>query len=122
MAEIPWYDWGLGVGSDGICPFSSFGGLPQRNRSATFAAAAEVNRFRRFFGSTPQLQAPPMFTYEDSVLDHADEDGCLSQADAEQLLHEHGFTFAHVYADPQGFSTVELNARDAEALLGWLGY
>ena len=63
-----------------------------------------------------------MFTYRDSVLDHADDNGNLSQADAEQLLGEHGFTLAHVYADLQGFDSGAVDACDAETLLGWLGY
>lgn len=61
-------------------------------------------------------------TYEDSVLHAADDDGNLSRADACQLLEEHGFTLEDVYADSHGVSWVQLDARNAEAMLAWLGY
>jgi len=61
-------------------------------------------------------------TYEDSVLDAADDDGNLSYADASKLLAEHGFTIEDTYADNHGVSWVHLDARNAEALLAWLGY
>jgi hypothetical protein len=61
-------------------------------------------------------------TYEDSVWEAADDNGNLSHADAEQLLAEHGFTLEDVYADNHDVSWVALDARNAEALLAWLGY
>ena len=63
-----------------------------------------------------------MFTYEDSVLSAADEDGNLTHNDATRLLTDHGFTMEDVYADNNGVSWVALDARNAEALLAWLGY
>jgi len=56
------------------------------------------------------------------VLDHADQDGNLSRADAVQLLGEHGFTLDDLYEDNHGVSWCHLDARNAEALLAWLGY
>lgn len=61
-------------------------------------------------------------TYEDQVLDHADQDGNLSHGDASRLLADHGFTLADIYADNHGVSWCHLDARNAEALLAWLGY
>lgn len=61
-------------------------------------------------------------TYEDSVLDAADDDGNLNRTDAIKLLAEHGFTLDDIYADNHGVSWVALDARNAEALLAWLGY
>jgi len=61
-------------------------------------------------------------TFEESVLDHADQDGNLSRADAVQLLGEHGFTLDDLYEDNHGVSWCHLDARNAEALLAWLGY
>jgi hypothetical protein len=61
-------------------------------------------------------------TYEDSVLDHADQYGNLSAGDAAKLLQDHGFTFDDVYADCHDVSWCHLDARNAEALLAWLGY
>jgi hypothetical protein len=63
-----------------------------------------------------------MFTYEDSVLDAADHDGNLSTDDAVKLLKEHGATLDEIYADNHGVSSVALDAKNAEALLAWLGY
>jgi hypothetical protein len=63
-----------------------------------------------------------MFTYEDSVLDAADHDGNLSHDDAVKLLKEHGATLDEIYADNHGVSSVALDAKNAEALLAWLGY
>lgn len=62
------------------------------------------------------------FTYEESVLDHADHNGNLSHGDASKLLAEHGFTMDDLYADDHGVSWCHLDARNAEALLAWLGY
>jgi hypothetical protein len=61
-------------------------------------------------------------TYEDSVLEAANEDGNLSYGDAARLLSDHGFTIDDLYADNHGVSWVALDARNAEALLAWLGY
>lgn len=61
-------------------------------------------------------------TYEDSVLDYADQDGNLSHADASKLLADHGFTLDDTYAENRGVPWVALDARNAEALLAWLGY
>lgn len=61
-------------------------------------------------------------TYEDSVLAAADDNDCLSYADAQRLLSDHGFTLDDVYEDNHGVSWVALDERNAEALLAWLGY
>jgi hypothetical protein len=61
-------------------------------------------------------------TYEESVLDAADENGNLSYNDAQRLLKEHSFTLDDVYSDNHGVSWVALDERNAEALLAWLGY
>ena len=61
-------------------------------------------------------------TYEDSVLDAADDNGNLSAADAQKLLREHGFSLDDIYEDNHGVSWVALDERNAEALLSWLGY
>jgi len=64
-----------------------------------------------------------MFTcFEDSVLASADKDGNLSLSLTQQLLSEHGFTLTDTYADPHGVDPVALDARNAQALLHWLGY
>jgi hypothetical protein len=64
-----------------------------------------------------------MFTcYEESVLAAADDTNCLSRKDAERLLNDHGFTLDDLYEDNHGVSWVALDARNAEALLAWLGY
>jgi hypothetical protein len=62
------------------------------------------------------------FSYEDSVLDAANDAGNLSLADTRKLLSEHGFTLDDVYADPHGVDPVALDEFNAEALLHWLGY
>jgi hypothetical protein len=61
-------------------------------------------------------------TYEDSVLDAADENGNLSYADACKLFADHGESFDAVYEDNHGVSWAALDERNAEALLAWLGY
>jgi hypothetical protein len=61
-------------------------------------------------------------SYEDSVLEAADENGNLSLIDAINLLEEHGFTMDDVYADPGNVSPIALDERNAIALLNWLGY
>ena len=61
-------------------------------------------------------------TFEDSVLDCADDNGNLSYADARKLLAEHGEEFDAIYEDNRGVSWVALDERNAEALLHWLGY
>jgi hypothetical protein len=61
-------------------------------------------------------------SYEDSVLDAADESGNLSHADAVRLLADHGETLDAIYEDDHGVSWVALDARNAEAILAWLGY
>ena len=61
-------------------------------------------------------------TYEDSVWEAADDDGNLSHEDAERLLADHGFSLADLYEDNHDVSWVALDARNAEALLHWLGY
>lgn len=60
--------------------------------------------------------------YEDSVLAAADDNGCLSYADACRLLADHGETLDAIYEDNRGISWVALDERNAEALLAWLGY
>lgn len=76
------------------------------------------------FGLWQPFNPPPqMFTcYEDSVLAAADKDGNLSLSLAQQLLSEHGFTLTDTYADHHGVDPVALDARNAQALLHWLGY
>jgi hypothetical protein len=61
-------------------------------------------------------------TYEDSVLDAADENGNLSPADAIKLFADHSERFDGIYEDNRGISWVALDERNAEALLAWLGY
>ena len=61
-------------------------------------------------------------SYEDSVEACADEAGNLNHADASKLLAEHGFSMDDVYEDNHGVSWAHLDARNAEALLAWLGY
>jgi hypothetical protein len=61
-------------------------------------------------------------TYSESVLDFADHVGNLSHGDAAKLLADHGQTMDDVYADNHGVSWLHLDARNAEALLAWLGY
>lgn len=61
-------------------------------------------------------------TYEDSVIAHADDDGNLSRNDASKLLSDHGFSLDDIYEDNHGVSWAHLDARNAEALLAWLGY
>jgi hypothetical protein len=61
-------------------------------------------------------------TYEDSVFAHADDDGNLSRNDAITLLSDHGFSLDDIYEDNHGVSWAHLDARNAEALLAWLGY
>jgi hypothetical protein len=61
-------------------------------------------------------------SYEESVIEAADEEGNLSRADAVKLLVEHGFSLDDLYEDNHGVSWVALDARNAEALLAWLGY
>jgi hypothetical protein len=60
--------------------------------------------------------------YEDSVIAAADDDGNLTHKDAAKLLQDHGFTLDDIYADSHGVSWVALDAKNAEALLAWLGY
>jgi hypothetical protein len=61
-------------------------------------------------------------SYEDSVLDHADQAGNLSTADATHLLREHGCTLGDLYEDSHGLNDARLRELNAEALLAWLGY
>jgi hypothetical protein len=61
-------------------------------------------------------------TYEDSVLECADDNGNLSYKDAVRMLADHSETLDAVYEDNHGVSWVALDARNAEALLAWLGY
>jgi len=64
-----------------------------------------------------------MFTcFEDSVIASSDENDNLSAKDAARLLAEHGFTMDDVYAEPGEISHFSLDARNAHAILAWLGY
>lgn len=65
-----------------------------------------------------------MYTsYEESVLDHADEHGNLSYADATKLLADHGFTWQDLYDDNFGIvHWPKIQACHAETLLACLGY
>lgn len=73
------------------------------------------------YPNPPRVQS--MYTsYEDSVLAHADEDGNLNRNDTIKLLSDHGFSLDDVYEDNHGVSWVHLDARNADALLAWLGY
>lgn len=92
---------------------------------------ATVDRWLYSRGSTataaktadPNLHIDNMFTtYSESVLDFADHDGNLSHGDAAKLLADHGCCLDDVYADNHGVSWLHLDARNAEALLAWLGY
>ena len=64
----------------------------------------------------------PFTLYEETVLSYADHNGNLSHGDASKLLADHGFTMGDLYADDHGVSWAHLDARNAEALLAWLGY
>lgn len=68
------------------------------------------------------LHLDNVFTYEESVLSFADEAGNLTHADASKLLADHGQIMDDFYADARGVSWLHLDARNAEALLAWLGY
>jgi hypothetical protein len=57
-----------------------------------------------------------MASYEESVMDAADSDGKLTSADADKLCFDHGCQLA-AYAVETG----DLS-RDAQGILGWLGY
>jgi len=61
-------------------------------------------------------------TYEESVIACANEDGNLSYKDAQQLLGEHSCSLEDTYEDNHGVCPVFLDARNAQALLNWLGY
>ncbi len=61
-------------------------------------------------------------TYEESVLEAANDEGNLSYANAQRLLGEHSQTLEDIYADNNGVDPVALDARNAQALLHWLGY
>ena len=61
-------------------------------------------------------------SYEDSVIEAADENGNLSLINAINLLEEHGFTMDDIYEDPRDVSLIALDERNAIALLNWLGY
>ena len=61
-------------------------------------------------------------SYEDSVLDAADENGNLSLEDARKLFADHSDRLDAIYEDNHGISWVALDARNASALLNWLGY
>ena len=60
--------------------------------------------------------------YTETVLDHADQNGNLSHGDASKLLADHGFTWEDLNANDHGVSRAHLDARNAKALLAWLGY
>ena len=62
------------------------------------------------------------FSYEESVIDAADENGNLSWPDAQRLFADHSERFDAVYEDNHGLPWVALDERNAEALLSWLGY
>ena len=61
-------------------------------------------------------------SYEDAVLEVADENDNLSLKHAVKLLADHGFTMDDVYEDPGDVSPIALDERNAYALLNWLGY
>ena len=61
-------------------------------------------------------------TYEESVIDAADDNGNLSYKDAQRLLGEHSCSLEDTYEDNHGVDPVALDERNAEALLNWLGY
>jgi len=84
-------------------------------------------RFSRYVSLRPyNLRVPKessMFiSYEDAVLEVADENDNLSLKYATKLLADHGFTMDDVYADPGDVSPIALDERNAYALLNWLGY
>lgn len=56
--------------------------------------------------------------YYDSVLDAVEDDGLLSPGDARKLVSDHGIDWSEWIKEcPMG-----TNPRDAEGLLGFLGY
>lgn len=57
-----------------------------------------------------------LMTYEQSVLDAADEFGYLSRVDAMRLLKDHGVTALDAYV------SMDKPICDAQALLHFLGY
>jgi len=57
-----------------------------------------------------------MFTYEESVLHYADENGNLGLNEARKLLNDHDALITDYVADT---NDTQLNA---ESLLEWLGY
>ncbi len=59
---------------------------------------------------------------EGSLIDSCDENGCLSEQDASNLLEDHGHVFDEVLEDPCDRDLDKLKARNAEELLLWLGY
>ena len=57
-----------------------------------------------------------------SLTDISDENGCLSEEHAANLLANHGHTFEEVLEVPYDRDILKLKARNAEELLLWLGY
>ncbi len=59
---------------------------------------------------------------EKSLMEMSDENGCLTEEQADKLLSNHGHTFDEVLEDPYDRDFKKLQARNAEELLMWLGY
>ena len=60
-------------------------------------------------------------TYEDSVLEAADENGNLTYNQVVRLLADHDVEIEELYAYPQDIDPVA-DEYNAEAILAWLGY
>ena len=61
-------------------------------------------------------------TFEESVLDAADNNGNLTERNAARLLKAHGFTLKDAADDAHGESSTKLAQHHAQTLLNWLGY
>lgn len=61
-------------------------------------------------------------SFEESVLDAADNQGNLSRKDAARLLQAHGFTLKDAAEDANGEPPHKVAQHHAQTLLNWLGY
>ena len=61
-------------------------------------------------------------TFEESVLDAADNNGNLTERNAARLPKAHGFTLKDAADDAHGESATKLAQHHAQTLLNWLGY
>lgn len=68
---------------------------------------------------------PPLImflTFEESVLDAADNNGNLTERNASRLLKLHGFSLKDAAEDAHGEPVTKLAQHHAQTLLNWLGY